>query len=841
MLESQVSLQETISLYKQASIIPNASANSVWDDLLSLIEGLVKKLLNSAIGGNGLTINDIIQSVKDKISSVITDVNTVVSGVTDTLTLTIGNAITLIDNFIGGVVKTVSDKVDTVISNISTAVTNITNQVTSNIQGLLSGIGDAISGAIQGLIDKIGSVITSIEAIGTQIATGIGNAISNIGDWIAGVVNDIVATSTAIISAVIESVKAEIIKVYNFITKTISDVVTGVGDWLKGLYEGIQKWFSDTLNNLQNTYETTKTSVEAWIGKALDWLQSVVDGISKWFWNTVTSIAGWIKANVIPKFDDAVTGAQTLLKIAYKVSDMLATGDYQGAIALIDGIFKGFGLAAPLGLIHGVVSAVAYFWQSVNIQFVPMQIAASKRANIALALDPISNTEASTAVYKGLWGEADFINNASLAGVSRDKAKVALQANRNIISPGQAQQLFLRGEIDEKEHDTILAAYGFSAEHIREIKALYAIIPSVSDIITMAVKEAFSPDIAKRFGQFDDLPSAFVSWAKKQGLSEDWASRYWAAHWDLPSPQMGFTMYQRGIIERDDLALLLKALDIMPFWREKLIQLSYNPLTRIDIRRMYKMGVIDADQVYKFHLDIGYSPENAKLLTDFTKRYSAPEDQSQIDTFAELARSTYSSAYRERIISADEYKVFLSGLKYADQDIELLMSLDDYAIAQSDKLFDTTSYRKDYMKLVTQAYNRGLFNRNDAKPLLTDLGLTEDQAELELSLLDYNRQLSIRDTLLTQLHNQFVGFMIDEVGLHSLLDTFGFYSNEVDRLIEEWNIERSYRDKRPSFADLKGFYTKGLITLDDLMDEIRGIGYHERYIPLYEQSLAKKG
>ncbi|KKN03560.1 hypothetical protein LCGC14_1106520 [marine sediment metagenome] len=147
-------------------------------------------------------------------------------------------------------------------------------------------------------------------------------------------------------------------------------------------------------------------------------------------------------------------------------------------------------------------------------------------------------------------------------------------------------------------------------------------IPPVADIITMAVREAFTPDIAARFGQYQDLPSEFVEWVGKKGLSKEWAERYWAAHWSLPSPQQGFEMLHRGVIGEDDVNMLMRALDIMPYWRDKLIQIAYRPFSRVDVRRMYALGVIDTSGIRKAYRDIGYNEYNADLMTKFTIAYT---------------------------------------------------------------------------------------------------------------------------------------------------------------------------------------------------------------------------
>lgn len=152
-------------------------------------------------------------------------------------------------------------------------------------------------------------------------------------------------------------------------------------------------------------------------------------------------------------------------------------------------------------------------------------------------------------------------------------------------------------------------------------------IPPVADIITMAVREAFTPDIAQRFGQYEGLPQAYVEAVQRKGISREWAERYWAAHWTLPSPQQGFEMLHRGIINRDELHLLLRALDIMPFWRDKLMATSFNPLTRVDIRRMYNLGVLSEAEVHRSYLNIGYDDTNAARLTQFTVKLLQQQKQ----------------------------------------------------------------------------------------------------------------------------------------------------------------------------------------------------------------------
>jgi len=185
-------------------------------------------------------------------------------------------------------------------------------------------------------------------------------------------------------------------------------------------------------------------------------------------------------------------------------------------------------------------------------------------------------------------------------------------------NPTDLIALNLRKDNNLADLETDLKKIGIHPAYLDTYKTLAFPIPPVSDLITMAVREAFSPATAARFGQYEDFPTAFADFARQQGLTDEWAKRYWAAHWSLPSPSQGYAMLQRGIIKEADLNMLLKALDIMPFWRSKLVQLAYNPLTRVDVRRMYELGVLSRGEVYKAYLERGYSPENAVRMTEFT-------------------------------------------------------------------------------------------------------------------------------------------------------------------------------------------------------------------------------
>jgi len=253
-----------------------------------------------------------------------------------------------------------------------------------------------------------------------------------------------------------------------------------------------------------------------------------------------------------------------------------------------------------------------------------------------------------------------------------------------------------------------LQKIGIHPDYIDIYKTLAYPIPPVADIITMAVREAFSPAIAQRFGQYEDYPPEFEQWAMKKGLSADWSKRYWAAHWSLPSAQQGFEMLHRGVITDDELQLLLRALDVMPFWREKLIKIAHRRLTRVDVRRMYRVGVINESEVYEAYLEQGYNLRDAKRMSDFTVRQT-------LATQSKFTERDIISAYSKYMITRDEAGSLLRSIGVRSENVSFIISTADYKLSWA--------LTESRIVAIRNLYKKSVYDENKARAELLRLDL----------------------------------------------------------------------------------------------------------------------
>jgi len=168
--------------------------------------------------------------------------------------------------------------------------------------------------------------------------------------------------------------------------------------------------------------------------------------------------------------------------------------------------------------------------------------------------------------------------------------------------------------------------------------------------------------------------------------------------------------------------MLMRALDIMPFWRDKLIQMSYAPFTRVDVRRMYRDGVLGREDVKKTYLDLGYDDWHAEKLTEWTITEALSEERK-------LCRSLIEGLYRRRIFTREEAKEALVAVKYREEVAEAILSKVDYDIEYQ--------YKNRIISAVKKQYLRGIIDENQA---ITKLGRANLLAT-EIEQLIYEWQL----------------------------------------------------------------------------------------------------
>jgi hypothetical protein len=393
-----------------------------------------------------------------------------------------------------------------------------------------------------------------------------------------------------------------------------------------------------------------------------------------------------------------------------------------------------------------------------------------------------------------LRGEIDlpsYIAECSKIGISEWNAEKLFSLASQRLPPEAVIKGMWRkisfGEGDES-YKNELRAQGWEDERISVLEKTARFYPSVDDFIRFLVRETFRPDVIAKYGYDEDYPKEIEDFVAKAGIDPEWMKHFWRAHWILPTPTMVYEMLHRGVITKEEMLDLLKVADYPKFWREKLVAISYTPYTRVDIRRMHKVGVLDREGVKKAYKEIGYDEEKSEKMTEFTIRLNEePEDSEMTDE--------------------DKRKKELKGLT---------------------------------ISTIIKEYKNELISENDTRKYLRDLGLTDEVIDAQIGIAEYEKESDRVDTYLTAYKRMYLNGVIDYNTASDLLDKLNLPASNKEYLLDIWDLEKMGKPSLPSKTELESFYKKGIIDQDTYKIMMRNLGYDDTFIDWYLEAMAVK-
>jgi len=339
---------------------------------------------------------------------------------------------------------------------------------------------------------------------------------------------------------------------------------------------------------------------------------------------------------------------------------------------------------------------------------------------------------------------------------------------------------------------------GFLPEDIEKTLQIFKMVPGPGDLISMAVREAFDDRVSAMWGYDQDFPAEFATWMKRQGDQDDWARKYWRAHWTMPGLTTALEAFHRiPDFNLDKLNTFLRVSDVAPAWRDIITKIAYSPLTRVDVRRMYGMGVLDRQAVVRSYLDLGYSPENAELLTQFTIKYEANSEK-------ELTKADVVGGFSDGMLSREEAITYLNSLGYPDNTAQFLISREDAkrARALTDK----------QVKSIRTLYVNKDMSEAQARVSLTTLGLAATEIDIHLEEWRIDREAKVKRPTQAQLDmflkDDIIGIDEYKSGLSALglQDKYiAWYSTHVlaDKAAAAVKEEQAAREEQQRIRDRK--------------------------------------
>lgn len=491
----------------------------------------------------------------------------------------------------------------------------------------------------------------------------------------------------------------------------------------------------------------------------------------------------------------------------------------------------------------------------------------------------ISPTEAAEVAVRNLRDYDAMREIAQRNGLDANQFRMMADLAFRFPSPEAIITAELRGIIDGETAERWLNRQNYDAESRTALRQLGQVLPGIQDLITMAVKGAFTPAEIETFQLGEDLPEDFVRFAAQQGYSREWAQRSWYQHWQLPSPNQVFEMFQRGVIEQDIVDLYLKAADYSVFWRESLRKIAYNVLGRIDIRRIHDLRDKDRAWLVRRHLDLGYSPDDAEELSEFTialndddrkarKRdltldlkgrvvggivsgmFTEEEASPLLDGMGYSAEQVSDLVIAGRLIRAQEYDqrvtdllgdLYVKGRKTRIEvaDRLRLAGLND---AEMEKVFmawdlerelrapsDSQEQERDLTKAeILSAMAEGIFSTAETRVQLLALRYDEKEVDALVSLRMASETKAAEKEQIEVTHRKFLRGLLDRAGAAVELGRVTDRPTQIESLLLRWEAEKEAKDFDLSVAQVGEAFQRAIMDETETRDYLSNLGATDR-------------
>ena len=260
-------------------------------------------------------------------------------------------------------------------------------------------------------------------------------------------------------------------------------------------------------------------------------------------------------------------------------------------------------------------------------------------------------------------------------------------------------------------------------------------LPPVTDIIRFQLREVFL-DGRREELVGDEARPVYDQAMKEWGFDKFWADSYWGAHWQLPSITQLNEMLFRGVISRETWESYVRFNDFVPAQIDNLARISYSPFTRVDSRRMYRLGVLTDQELLQSYADVGYYADTEETADgSYKARFTGSSDYSTYKAEALVLftkifnqvpelRQRYSKGW----ISAEEVLAELLATGIPPERAEALYQ----TIVKNDAEARIAPERELTRGLIARAWKLREISFPQATYLLTRIGWSVPEAELIL-------------------------------------------------------------------------------------------------------------
>ena len=314
--------------------------------------------------------------------------------------------------------------------------------------------------------------------------------------------------------------------------------------------------------------------------------------------------------------------------------------------------------------------------------------------------------------------------NQFFGALSQQKIKEYYEYSR--LDLFQYIELWRRGIIKPDALYNLAHFLGYPVAHLESAIQISEFYPSARDLIDFAVREAFEPDEFLFIHDENSIPEPFIEYGKTVGLTDEWIKKFWHSHWRLLSVGQILDGFHRGLITEPVLLDYLRRLDYTESDRKLLMNMSYNLMTRVDVRRVFENGLMSSMDLYNYYGKLGFSDNDKMLLTQLAKQVRFIETKD--------LRALYIEQFEQGFLTESEIRKNLSNTGLDSDEISMYL---EFSNSQKE-----LEFKSEIKKQIELRFYEGIIDYDELIEQLRGLGVSNreiERVERNASLFNFRK------------------------------------------------------------------------------------------------------
>jgi hypothetical protein len=610
--------------------------------------------IGSAASFLGSTGGAILSGIGGTVGSVLSGAGSVASVVNSTLGGGLGSIVSLLTDTIGPIISGIKDFVEPLVSTVHDVISPI-KDVADQVAGFARSIQD---GLIQPIIGPIEATVSNVQTLTKEIHTFTSEGISGILK-IPGAIADAFGNTAAAFD-----------RSFQQLSETQTHLVTE--SLVPGITKAVAPGLSDITSILTKTSAGKNLSIDQLKelslpnGEANDALRKMIAE----FYKAIEHPEHWYESLVGLVFHAAAALVSVMASLTAEIEDAVAVGKAANPVTKLDAS------TVSRMFIKGIVTPEA--WRS-EMLFSGYD----KARQDAIAEDLQFLPDTTTALnwwLRGLINTVELTRVLKAAGMNDADVEAYKSAAQQIIPIQSLLDWLARGIIDEETFVNHANAQGLSPAlttlYIRG--AITAPQPSIALAALPAQLATAENWYAETYGS-DPSPD-FVNAIRATRLDPGDGKRLWASHWNIMPVNTAVTLFFRGMMNRGQVRNIVAQNNLPPDMTDLLIAAEADLIQFRTIPSLLTEGILSEGEAITELKKHGYSDHDALLLIAGAKAKTQAKPKAAVPKTVELSASTADQAFRDGVISEDQYKEILKHHGYADADIVITVAIANYHI-----------------------------------------------------------------------------------------------------------------------------------------------------------------